>query len=90
MAVLKITIEIDETNQKILADSTEDINKWCQDAVMGKINHSYKQLQSVWISKLINDSEFNNSIPSNKTDFVTLVTSRSDYTDCAERNKKLE
>ena len=90
MAKLKITIEIDDTDQKILKDGTLDINEWCQNAVIGKINHCWKQMQTSWTSRLINDSSFTDSIPSNKTDFVNLVTSRSEYKDCAERNKKPE
>ena len=34
----------------------------------------------------MNDSSFTDPIPSNKEDFVTLVTSRSDYKTRAQRD----
>ena len=44
-------------------------------------------MQNEWTTKLINDSSFTDSIPSNKADYVTLITSRSDYKDRAARDK---
>ena len=35
----------------------------------------------------MNDSSFTDSIPSNKTDFVNLVTARSDYKDRDKREE---
>ena len=36
-------------------------------------------IQQKWTVKLMEDSEFTDAIPSNKSDFITLVTERSDY-----------
>jgi hypothetical protein len=36
-------------------------------------------MQSEWTTKLMNDSSFTDSIPSNQADFVKLVLARSDY-----------
>ena len=44
-------------------------------------------MQQEWTTKLMNDSSFTDSIPSNKADFVTLVTSRSDYKDTKARDQ---
>merc|ERR1712078_560721 len=36
-------------------------------------------MRQEWTQKLMDDDSFTDSIPSNQEDFVTLVTSRSDY-----------
>ena len=87
MANLKITITIDETDQKVLKNDLLDIDQWCQDAIAGKINNCWKRIQSEWTTKLMNDDSFTDSIPSNKTDFVNLITARSDYKTRAEREQ---
>ena len=87
MANLTITIEINETDQKILKNDLLDINDWCQSAITGKIYNCWKRMQSEWTTKLMNDESFTDSIPSNKTDFVNLVTSRSDYQNRTERDE---
>ena len=87
MANLTIEISIDETDQKVLKNDLLDINTWCQNAIKGKINNCCKRMQSEWMTKLMNDDSFTDSIPSNKTDFITLVTARADYKDRTERDK---
>ena len=87
MATLNIKIEVNETDQKVLKNDLLDIDQWCQDAIAGKINNCWKRMQSEWTTKLMNDDSFTDSIPSNKTDFVNLVTARSDYKTRAERDK---
>jgi len=81
MAKLTITIEIDDTDQLVLKNDLLDIDTWVQDAMTGKINNCWRRMQTEWTDKLMNDESFTDSIPSNKKDFVTLVTSRSDYKD---------
>ena len=87
MAKLTITIEIDDTDQTILKNDLLDIDAWAQAAMLGKINNCWKRMQSEWTTKLMNDESFTDSIPSNKADFVTLVTSREDYQDRAARDE---
>ena len=86
MAKLTITIEVDDTDQLILKNDLLDIDDWMQQAMIGKINNCWKRMQSEWTTKLMNDESFTDSIPSNKADFVTLVTSREDYQDRAARD----
>ena len=86
MAKLTITIEIDDTDQLVLKNDLLDIDAWVQAAMTGKINNCWKRMQSEWTTKLMNDESFTDSIPSNKADFVTLVTGRSDYKDRAARD----
>ena len=86
MAKLTITIEVNDTDQLVLKNDLLDINDWVQQAMTGKINNSWKRMQSEWTTKLMNDESFTDSIPSNKADFVTLVTSREDYKDRAARD----
>ena len=87
MAKLTITIEIDDTDQLVLKNDLLDIDAWVQDAMTGKINNCWKRMQTEWTDKLMNDESFTDSIPSNKADFVKLVTSRSDYKDRKARDE---
>ena len=87
MAKLTLTIEIDDTDQLVLKNDLSDIDAWVQDAMTGKINNCWKRMQTEWTDKLMNDESFTDSIPSNKADFVTLVTSRSDYKDRKARDE---
>ncbi len=91
-----ITITISDIDEKILYDQllttvTEDgvdnegIKDWHEKASNGKINNAWKKFQQEWTTKLINDSSFTDPIPSNKTDFVNLVTARSDYKNRTQR-----
>ena len=79
MAEITLTIKVDDTDQTILKNDLLDIDAWVQDAMTGKINNCWKRMQREWTDKLMNDSSFTDSIPSNKADFVKLVTARSDY-----------
>ena len=55
------------------------LDAWIQGAIDGKINNAWKRFQTEWTTKLMNDSSFTDSIPSNQADFVALVIARSDY-----------
>ena len=87
MAELTITIKVDDTDQLVLKNDLLDINTWAQEAMTGKINNCWKRMQNDWTTKLKNDESFTDNIPSNKADFVTLVTSRSDYKDRKARDE---
>ena len=89
MAELTITIKVSDTDQTVLNNDLLDIDAWVQDAVKGKISNSWKRMQQQWTTKLMNDESFTDSIPSNKADFVKLVTARSDYKNRADRDKEL-
>ena len=86
------TITVTETHQKILSnDLYNDINNlgidvWLQGAIDGKINNSSKRFRNEWTQKLMDDSSFTDTIPSNQTDFVNLVTARSDYKNRKKRD----
>ena len=86
MAELTITIKVSETDQTVLKNDLLDIDAWVQEAMTGKINNCWKRMQREWTDKLMNDESFTDSIPSNKADFVKLVTSRSDYKDRKARD----
>ena len=87
MAELTLTIKVDDTDQLVLKNDLLDIDAWVQEAMTGKINNCWKRMQTEWTTKLMNDSSFTDSIPSNKADFVTLVTARSDYKDRKARDE---
>jgi hypothetical protein len=86
MANVTVTVTVNDTDQKVLKNDILDIDTWVQEAVSGKINSCWKRMQNNWTAKLINDESFTDPIPSNKTGFVTLVTSRADYKDRAARD----
>ena len=87
MAELTITIKVSDTDQTVLKNDLLDIDTWVQDAMTGKINNCWKRMQREWTDKLMNDSSFTDSIPSNKADFVKLITARSDYKDRKARDE---
>ena len=87
MAKLTLTVEVDDTDQTVLKNDLLDIDAWVQAAMTGKINNCWKRMQRDWTTKLMEDESFTDSIPSNKADFVTLVTARSDYKNRADRDK---
>ena len=85
-----ITINISDIDEKILYNdllttvtkdgvSNEGIKDWHEQASVGKINNAWKRFRTEWTQKLMEDDSFTDAIPSNKTDFVNLVTARSDY-----------
>ena len=92
-----ITINKSDIDEKILYDQllktvsndgvdNEGIKDWHEKASNGKINNAWKKFQQEWTIKLMNDSSFTDPIPSNKTDFVNLVTARSDYKNRTQRD----
>ena len=87
MAKLTLTIEVDDTDQTVLKNDLLDIDAWVQAAMTGKINNCWKRMQREWTTKLMNDDSFTDSIPSNKADFIKLVTARSDYKNRVDRDK---
>ena len=93
MADHKKQITLTDIQQKILSNDLYNdtdnagIDKWIQDAVDGKINNCWKRMRTEWTTKLMNDESFTDSIPSNKADFVKLITARSDYKNRADRDK---
>ena len=88
MAKLTLTVEVDDTNQTVLKNDLLDINDWVQSAMTGKINNCWKRMQQEWTTKLMNDESFTDNIPSNKADFVKLITARSDYKNRVDRDKE--
>ena len=86
MADLTITVVINDTDQKCMQNDLLDLDKWVQDAVDGKNNNCWKRFRQEWTTKLMDDETFTDPIPSNKTDFVNLVTARADYKDRATRD----
>ena len=92
-----ITITISDTDEKILYNDllttvsndgvdNEGIKDWHEKASAGKINTCWRRFQNEWTTRLMNDSSFTDPIPSNKDDFVALVTARSDYKNRSERS----
>ena len=85
MATHTKTVSLTDLQQKILSNDLYNdtdnagLDLWIQNAVDGKINNCWKRMQQEWTTKLMNDSSFTDPIPSNRTDFVALVTARSDY-----------
>ena len=95
-----ITISISDTDEKILYNDmlqtvtndgvdNEGIKDWHEKASVGKINSCWKRMQREWTQILMDDDSFTDPIPSNKTDFVNLVTARSDYKTRTQRDAEV-
>ncbi len=85
-----ITINVSDTDEKVLLSDLKNIQDWVNSAVDGKINNSWKRMQQNWTEQLMNDASFTDPIPSNKADFVSLVTAREDYQTRSERDAAQE
>ena len=86
MATITLTVDVTDTEQAILLNDLLSIDDWLQAAMLGKKNNCWKRMQQEWTTKLMNDADFTDSIPSNQADFVTLVTGRSDYKTRTQRD----
>lgn len=90
------TITISDTDIKILSNdiyndsNNAGVDDWLQNAIDGKINNCWKRMQNEWTTKLMNDEEFTDPIPSNKEDFVNLVLAREDYKNRKARDDESE
>ena len=90
------TITLSDTQQKILSNDLYNdtdnagLDDWIQEAVDGKINNCWKRFRNEWTQKLMDDSSFTDTIPSNQADFVALVTARSDYKNRKKREDTAE
>jgi len=79
------TVVLTDLQQQIMSNDLYNdtdnagLDAWIQGAVDGKINNTWKRFQTEWTTKLMNDSSFTDSIPSNQADFVALVIARGDY-----------
>ena len=82
---ITLNITVSDEDEKILKNDLLNPEDWIKDAVQQKIENCYSRLQNEWTVKLMNDASFSDPIPSNKSDFITLVTGRSDYKNRAER-----
>ena len=88
MADLKIEIDLDDTEQKLMLSQIVDIDAWMLNVATEKVNNCWKRFQKEWTVKLTNDSDFTDTIPSNKADLIKLVTERSDYKNREAKDKE--
>ena len=85
MATHTKTVSLTDLQQKILKNDlysdtdNAGLDEWIQNAMDGKLSNCWKRFQQEWTTKLMNDSDFTDSIPSNQAEFVALVVARSDY-----------
>ena len=85
MATHTKTVSLTDLQQTILKNDlysdtdNAGLDAWIQNAGDGKINNCWKRFRQEWTQRLMDDSSFTDSIPSNQADFVALVTARSDY-----------
>jgi len=86
MATITLTVDVTDTEQAILLNDLLSIDDWLQAAMNGKKNNCWKRMQNEWVTKLMNDSDFTDAIPSSQADFVALVIARSDYKTRTERD----
>jgi len=70
---------LEDGDDTILDEEGAGIDTWIQGAVTGQINRSWKQFQNHWTGVLLDDASYTDGIPSNQSDFVTLILARDDY-----------
>ena len=87
MAKQTFTIEIENTDIKLLENDLLDIQEWLQGAIDGKINNCWKRFKTEWTTKLIEDPTVT-TIPANKEELITLITNRVDYLNRAAKDKR--
>ena len=91
MATHTKTVSLTDLQQTLLssdlynATDNAGIDDWIQKAVDGKVNNCWKRMNHEWSNKLMNDPSFTAPIPSNKEDFIALVTARPDYKNRKQR-----
>jgi hypothetical protein len=74
-----------DLQQKLLWDIIVDdgdnvgVDAWIQAQVDEKINACWNRMRKTWTTKLMNDSDFTDDIPTGQADFVALVIARDDY-----------
>ena len=86
---MEIKITISETDVKVLNNDLTDIQKWVEDAVSGKIDNCWSRMRQDWTIKLMDDPNFTDPIPSNKDEFINLVTSRPEYKSATQRKEEV-
>jgi len=92
MATHKKEVSLTDLQQTILKNDlysdtdNAGLDAWIQSAVDGKLNNCWKRFRTEWTTKLMDDSDFTDAIPSNQADFVALVIARSDYKTRQERD----
>ena len=89
MADLTITLTISDVDQAVLQNDLLSIDDWVQNAMAGKISNCWKRMQTEWMQKLMSDDSFTDPIPSNRADFVALVTARADYKSRVQRDPEV-
>jgi|TARA_R110000751_G_scaffold5154_1_gene24088 hypothetical protein len=90
MATITLTVTCTDTEQATLLNDLLSIDDWLQAAMNGKKANCWKRMQQEWTVKLMDDASFTDPIPSDKDDFVALVTARPDYKTRAERDADIE
>ena len=91
MATHNKTVSLTDSQQKILSNDlykdsdNAGIDDWIQKAVDGKVNNCWNRMHHEWSNKLMNDPSFTDPIPSNREDFIALVTARPDYKNRKQR-----
>ena len=79
------SVTLTDLQQQILSNDLYNhtdnagIDAWIQGAMDGKINKAWKLFQNKWTTILLDDASFTDGIPSNQSDFVTLILARDDY-----------
>ena len=88
MADLKIEIELNDIDEKIILSHLVDIDKWVLSTCTEKVDNCWKRFREKWTTILLNDSSFTDPIPSNRDALVSLVIKRSDYKDRSKRDEE--
>ena len=70
---------LEDGGDTILDEQGAGLDTWIQGVIDSQINRSWKPFQNHWTGVLLDDASYTDGIPSNQSDFVTLILARDDY-----------
>ena len=81
-----ITIELDDTEQKILLNDLLDWQQWIEDAIVNKLANRKKALKDFWKDKFEQEKSVEN-IPTDEDLLLDLIFSQPEYKSRVERDE---
>ena len=79
---ITLTIKLSDEDQTLLKNDLigdAGIDTWADGMIKGEVNRGYKKMRTKYDPILFDDASVS-SVPSDKTQYINLVTARSDYT----------
>lgn len=81
---MQIIVNLSEDDVKYLQNDLEDIEKWVQDSVAGKVTNCKKRMLAEWQSKLLADPAVT-QMPAKESALLEMIVARPDYKNRVQR-----